>query len=91
MSSTLILASPDFEQHFILYSDAFKIALGGVSCQIQNRKERIGCFDRTLHKTERKQESQKEKLWGWLKVWNYSDFFIYGHHAKCFVDQNSLK
>ena len=86
-----ILAFPDFEQEFILHTDASDSAIGGVLSQNQEGKERvIAYWSRQLQKAERNYSTiEKEAL---AAVAATKEFYpyLYGFHFKLVTDHNPL-
>ena len=63
MTANLLLSYPDFNQPFILTTDASNVAIGGVLSQIMEGKERpIAYLSRTLSKAEEKYSATAKEL-----------------------------
>ena len=84
-----VVAYPDFEKPFKLYTDASNFGLGAVLQQVQNGKERIiCCASRSLNKSERNYNTTKKEclaiVWGIKMFRSYlapRKFEVYTDHA----------
>ena len=86
-----ILALPNFEEPFILYTDASDVAIGGALGQIQNGVEHvIAYWSRQLKPAERKYSTvEREAL---AAVSAIKDFYpyLYGHTFTLVTDHHPL-
>lgn len=91
MASDLLLAYPDFEQPFILTTDASNIAIGAVLSQLQDGKERpIAYLSRTLSKAEEKYSATAKEL---LAIYFSAKRFrpyLYGRPFTIYTDHEPL-
>ena len=87
-----LLAYPDFDEPFQLYTDASSFALGAVLCQTQNGTERVICYSgRSLSKQEQQYGiTEKECL---ALVYAVKKFDCYLRFTKftAYVDHSALK
>ncbi|VDH93042.1 Hypothetical predicted protein [Mytilus galloprovincialis] len=87
-----LLAYPDFDKPFQLYTDASSFALGAVLCQTQNGTERVICYSgRSLSKQEQQYGiTEKECL---ALVYAVKKFDCYLRFTKftAYVDHSALK
>ena len=93
LTSPPVLAFPNFEQPFILETDASGLGLGAVLCQEQDDGtiRPIAYASRTLQKHERNYGiSELEAL---AVVWATKHFhvYLYGHKCKVLTDHSALK
>ena len=76
LTSLLILAYPDFERPFILYTDVFSFALGAILSQKDDQKrERVIVYaSRTLRPPERKYSATEVECLA--VIWQYNIIII---------------
>ena len=86
-----ILAYPNFQQPFLLYTDASDFAMGAVLSQVQEGKERVICYwSRQLTKAERGYSTtEKEALAAVSAVKEFYPY-LYGFPFKLITDHNPL-
>lgn len=89
--SSQVLAFPDFENEFILTTDASLEALGAVLSQKQNGVERpIAFASRTLNSTEQRYSATERELLA--IVWGIRNFkcYVYGRKFTVYTDHKPL-
>lgn len=91
MASDLILTYPDFNQPFVLTTDASNVAIGGVLSQIIEGKEKpIAYLSRTLSKAEEKYSATAKEL---LAIYFSAKTFrpyLYGRSFIIYTDHEPL-
>ena len=92
MTSKPILAYPDFESEFTLYTDASNYALGVVLAQKQGDKEHVISYaSHVMNQAERKYTiSQKEALAVVFGCTKYRKYLL-GRHFKLVTDHKALQ
>ena len=88
-----ILAYPDFEQEFIIHTDASNIGLGAVLCQNQEGVVKVIAYaSRTLSKAEEKYHSTKLEFLAlkWAITEVFKEYIGYANHFTVFTDNNPL-
>lgn len=90
-----VLAYPDFDQPFVLHTDASEQGLGAVLYQQQNGKLRvIGYGSRTLSPAERNYHLHSGKLeflaLKWAVCEKFRDYLFYAPHFTIYTDNNPL-
>jgi hypothetical protein len=91
LTTTPILAYPDFSLPFKLYTDASNMGLGAVLSQTQNRKERVIAYaSRTLQPSEKNYETTKKECLA--VVWGCKHFhpYISGMKVHIYSDHKAL-
>ena len=93
LTSTPVLAFPNFKQPFILETDASGVGLGAVlaQAQVDGTTRPIAYASRSLQKHERNYcVSELEAL---AVVWSVKHFhsYLYGHHCTVQTDHSALK
>ena len=87
-----IVAYPDFELPFKLYTDASNFGLGAILAQVQGGKERIiCCASRSLNKSERNYPATKKECLA--VVWGIKMFrsYLLPRKFEVFTDHHSLQ
>lgn len=92
LTTSPVLARPDFSLPFILNTDASNVGLGAVLTQIQNGLERVIAYSsRTLSKNERNYSVTEKEclavLWGITK----HRYYLEGYRFSVVTDHASLK
>lgn len=91
MTSDLILTYPDFNQPFVLTTDASNVAIGGVLSQVIDGKEKpIAYLSRTLSKAEEKYSATAKEL---LAIYFSAKMFrpyLYGRSFIIYTDHEPL-
>lgn len=91
MTSELLLAYPDFDQPFILTTDASNVAIGGVLSQsIEGKEKPIAYLSRTLSKAEEKYSATAKEL---LAIYFAAKTFrpyLYGRTFIIYTDHEPL-
>ena len=95
LSSPQIMAYPDFDLPFCLYTDASNDGLGAVLTQMQNGRNRvIGFGSRTLSPAEKNYHLHSGKLeflaLKWAITEHFRDYLMYAHHFTVYTDNNPL-
>lgn len=90
-----VLAYPDFDQPFVLHTDASEQGLGAVFYQQQDGKLRvIGYGSRTLSPAERNYHLHSGKLEFSARKWavceKFRDYLFYAPHFTIYTDNNPL-
>lgn len=91
MTSDTLLAYPNFDQPFILTTDASNVAIGAVLAQLHDGKERpIAYLSRTLSKAEEKYSATAKEL---LAIYFAAKTFrpyLYGREFTIYTDHEPL-
>lgn len=95
LTSPPVLAYPDFDQPFVLHTDASERGLGAVLYQQQSGKLRvIGYGSRTLSPAERNYHLHSGKLeflaLKWAVCEKFRDYLFYAPHFTIYTDNNPL-
>ena len=93
LTTSPMLAYPDFNQPFRLYPNASVQGLGCALCQYQNGKLRtLGFGSRTLVGAEKKYRSSKLEFLGlkWTICDHFRDYLYYAEHFDVYIDFNTL-
>ena len=88
-----IMAYPDFNEEFILHTDASMLGLGCILYQKQEGKMRvIGYGSRTLDKAEANYHPSKLEFLAlkWAVTEKFRDYLGYADHFRAFTDNNPL-
>ena len=86
-----LLAYPNFDQEFILSTDASHDAIGAVLSQIQNGKERvISYFSQTLTTTQMKWSTYDRELWAIIASIRHYRHFLRCQHFTILTDHQPL-
>ena len=86
-----ILAYPDFDKPFTLYTDASSVGLGGVLSQTFDDKERvIAYWSETLSKGQRNWSATKRESLAMVSAVKYFRYFLLGRKFQLVVDHHSL-
>jgi hypothetical protein len=92
LSTTPILAHPDFKTRFILDTDASNYAIGAVLSQIQDGVERpIAFASRSLSKSEKKYCITRKELLAAVHFVKYFKQYLYGRQFTLWTDHSSLR
>ena len=92
LTTTPILAHPDFSQPFILDTDASDLAIGSVLSQKIDNKERVLAYaSRTLSKAERKYCVTRKELLALVYFVKYFRHYLYGREFTVRTDHGSLR
>lgn len=92
LATAPVLAHPDFDQEFILATDASNEAVGGVLSQIQNGVERHVAFaSKNISKSERKYCVTGKELLAVVLFVKHFRQYLYGRTFKIRTDHSSLK
>lgn len=92
LTSTPILAFPDFSHPFILDTDASGETIGAVLSQIQDGKERaIAYASRKLSKSEQNYSVTKKELLAVVHFVKYYRHYLYGRRFMIRTDHGSLR
>lgn len=92
LATAPVLAHPNFDQEFILDTDASNEAVGGVLLQIQNGVERHVAFaSKSLSKSERKYCVTRKELLAVVLFVKHFRQYLYGRKFKIRTDHSSLK
>lgn len=92
LSTAPILAHPDFEQEFILDTDASNEAIGAVLSQVQKGIERpIAFASKSLSNSERKYCVTRKELLAVVTFVKYFRQYLYGRKFKVRTDHSSLR
>lgn len=91
MSSDLLLAYPNFDEPFILTTDASNIAIGAVLSQLQEGKEKpIAYLSRTLSKAEEKYSATAKELLAIYFAAKRFRPYLYGRPFTIYTDHEPL-
>ena len=91
LTTSPILAYPNFTLPFIVYSDASDTAIGGILGQIQNNHEVVLCYwSRQLTKAERNYSTVEREALAALSVIKEFYPYLYGFQFKLITDHNPL-
>jgi transposase InsO family protein len=93
ISSAPILAYPNFEEEFIVHTDASQIGLGAVLCQRQDGKLKVVAYgSRTLTKAEAKYHATKLEFLAlkWAVTEAFREYLGYANHFLVYTDNNPL-
>lgn len=91
LTTSPILAYPNFTIPFVVYSDASDTAIGGILGQIQNNQEVVLCYcSRQLSKTERKYSTVEREALAAVSVIKEFYPYLYGFQFKLITDHNPL-
>ena len=86
-----VLAYPDFNQQFILTTDASSVGLGGVLSQIQQGTERVISYaSRALTKAERNYSATERECLAIVWATEHNDYFLLGAPFIIYTDHNPL-
>ena len=92
LSTTPVLAHPDFKERFILDTDASQYAIGAVLSQVKNGVERpIAFASRSLSKSERKYCVTRKELLAVVHFIKYFRHYLYGRQFTVRTDHSALK
>ena len=91
LTTSPILAYPNFTLLFIVYSDASDTAIGGILGQIQNNQEVVLCYwSRQQTKTERKYSTVEHEALAAVSIIKEFYPYLYGFQFKLITDHNPL-
>lgn len=92
LTSPPILAYPDFERPFILYTDASSFALGAILSQKDDQKrERVIAYaSRTLRPPERKYSATEVECLAVVWAVQYYHHYLHGHKFTVITDHAAL-
>ena len=92
LSTTPILAHPNFKERFILDTDASQYAIGAVLSQVKDGIERpIAFASRSLSKSERKYCVTRKELLAAVHFIKYFRHYLYGRQFTVRTDHSALK
>ena len=87
-----ILSSPNFNEPFILDTDASNTAIGAVLSQVIDGQERVVAYaSRALSKQERKYCVTRKELLAVVYFVKYFRYYLYGKHFTVRTDHSSLR
>ena len=91
LTSAPILAFPDFDQPFVLDTDASQAGIGAVLSQVQEGQERVVAYaSRTLSKAERRYCVTRRELLAVVTYVQHFRHYLLGHHFDLRTDHGSL-
>ena len=91
-SSTPILAFPDVNEPFILYTDASLTAMGAVLPQVQDGKEQAICYaSKAFSKSQTKYSAAKRELLGIVTFTRQFKHYLLGRRFKIVTDHRALQ
>ena len=93
ISSAPILAYPNFEEEFIVHTDASQIGLGAVLCQRQEGQLKVVAYaSRTLTKAEAKYHATKLEFLAlkWAVTEAFREYLGYANNFLVYTDNNPL-
>ena len=93
LTSPPILAYPNFEKEFILYTDASDYAIGYILGQLDDTgKEKVIAYGgRSLNNAERKWGITDKEGLGLVEGIRYFKVYLTGRHFKVYTDHSALK
>ncbi|KAK3106184.1 hypothetical protein FSP39_014461 [Pinctada imbricata] len=92
LTSPPILAYPDFEKPFRLYTDASSFAVGGVLAQVQDGIERVICYTgRSLNHTEQQYGITEKECLALVFSVKKLDCYLRYNKFTAYVDHAALK
>ena len=92
LSSTPILAFPDVEEPFILYTDASLTAMGAVLAQVQDGKERAICYaSKAFSKSQTNYSATKRELLAIVTFTRHFKHYLLGRKFKIVTDHRALQ
>ena len=92
LTSSPILAHPNFDNTFILDTDASNFAIGAVLSQVNEGQERVVAYaSRTLTKSERHYCVTRKELLAVVHFTKYFKHYLYGQKFILRTDHNSLR
>lgn len=78
LSSAAILAHPQYDQPFILYTDASKIGIGAVLSQVQNGQEKVAeYFSKSLSNLENNRRFTRKGVFVVAKEVEHFHHYLY--------------
>lgn len=91
MTTDLLLAYPNFEEPFILTTDASNVAIGAVLCQLVDGKERpIAYLSRTLSRAEENYSATSKELLAIYFATKTFRSYLYGKQFTIYTDHEPL-
>ena len=92
LSTTLVLAHPDFSTRFILDTDVSNFSIGALLSQVQDGIERpIEFASRSLTKSEKKYCVTRKELLAAVHFVKYFRHYLYGRQFTLRTDHSSLR
>ena len=92
LSFTPILAFPDVKEPFILYTDASLTAMGAVSAQVQDGKERANCnASKAFSKSQTNYSATKGELLAIVTFTRHFKHYLLGSKFKIVTDHRALQ
>ena len=92
LSSTPILAFPDFKEPFILYTDASVTAMGAVLAQVQDGKERAICYaSKAFSKSQTNYSATKRELLAIVTFTRHFKHYLLGRKFRIVTDHHALQ
>jgi len=87
-----VLAYPDFDKPFRIYSDASAVALGSVLCQLddEGNERPIAYYSRVFGDAERRYSNTERELLAVFESLKHFRTWIYGGKVVCFTDHKAL-